>query len=55
MIPNIKKSNIFSFGASVTVKLPSSLPSIHTFKMKSNLKHFEFSRMAPKRTIADLY
>ena len=45
MILNIKtyfnkKSNIFSFGASVIVKLPSSLLNIFKFKTKSLLKHF---------------
>ena len=45
MILNIKtcfnkKSNTFSFGASVIVKQPSSLLNLCTFKIKSNLKHF---------------
>ena len=45
MILNIKtcfnkKSNTFSFGASVIVKQSSSLLNIFKFKMKSLLKHF---------------
>ena len=42
MIPNVKKlvSNVFSFGASLRGKQPSSLVNISMFKMKSNLKHF---------------
>ena len=44
MIPNIKtyfdkKINIFSFGASVTVKQPFLLLNICIAKMKSNLKN----------------
>ena len=37
---NLIKSNVFSFGAFVTVKQPLSHFNICVFKMKSNLKHF---------------
>ena len=33
------KSNIFSFGGSVTLKQAILLPNICTFRMESNLKH----------------
>ena len=48
MIPNVKK--VMSLAS-----VPSSLLSTCTFKIKSNLKKFEPSRMEPKCKIANLY
>ena len=42
------KNDNFSFGVSIIVKQPSLLLNTCTFKMKSILKYFYFSRMALK-------
>ena len=47
-----KSTGSFGFlqGASVTVKQPSTLLNVCTFKIKSSLKHFKSLRMAPQHT-----
>ena len=54
MIPNVKKA-VFSFGTSVKEKKPSSLLSICTFKMKSNLTFLIFKNSCKTRNCKPLF